>query len=634
MSRNEGRLAATAKPVPGPVRSPGQGEEGSALIFALLFLSLFGLLASGLLSFADAGIRSTVALRGQAASIYSADGGMEIAINSLRSEAKALTISDKTSCVGQTALPATNGISDLVSTCTVLPPVLGPKYPVWALNNPEAAVMGPASTNAILGLPATPPTQPTVGFPGGVVPKAVGVPTCSMLATNWLITLYPGSYTDENALNLLTNGKCQNHVIWFSPGDYYFDFTVNPVTPTHQWTISDKTVSVVAGTPLGGWAPLVPLPKLPTMFAKAGRFCATDQDPVVNPGNPGVRWAFGGESTVSAAKGTLQVCASPSVTTQEVAVLGLTTGDPVTAPTVTTSQATTQSAAAGWTIPNGAITPADSKVSAVTFLASVTGKPAAPVPAPLSLGAYDASPWPSVPSGLRIESVKLLLSHQESGAAPGGLTVSVTSTGPTAVAVATSCTLLVTCGTTMHTDTVDVTAAIPNLAALQTAVVKLSPTVAVVAAPPPLPLPVPPTPTGTESVDGAVLQVTWAPLALRPESGCVVTPLASGGCPLLQVTGTSSVSIFGTVVAPLAGFVVSNTQTGAILTRGVVAQDTSASEVVASPAAIPVLPDTGEWDATLKVSAGGATRVHAAVIYPILGVTGGAPLISSWVTDI
>ncbi|HEY2666202.1 MAG TPA: hypothetical protein VGK51_05140, partial [Actinomycetota bacterium] len=60
-------------------------DEGSVLVMALVFLSLFGLLVAAVLTFADASLRATLSTRDQRGTVYNSDGAADGAINYVRS---------------------------------------------------------------------------------------------------------------------------------------------------------------------------------------------------------------------------------------------------------------------------------------------------------------------------------------------------------------------------------------------------------------------------------------------------------------------------------------------------------------------------------------------------------------------
>ena len=59
-------------------------DTGASLVFALVFITVISLLVIAVLSFADANMRATVKLRGQAAETAAAEGAANVAINALR----------------------------------------------------------------------------------------------------------------------------------------------------------------------------------------------------------------------------------------------------------------------------------------------------------------------------------------------------------------------------------------------------------------------------------------------------------------------------------------------------------------------------------------------------------------------
>jgi len=59
-------------------------DEGSVLVMALVFLSLFGLLVAAVLTFADASLRATLSTRDQRGTVYNSDGAADGAINYVR----------------------------------------------------------------------------------------------------------------------------------------------------------------------------------------------------------------------------------------------------------------------------------------------------------------------------------------------------------------------------------------------------------------------------------------------------------------------------------------------------------------------------------------------------------------------
>src|SRR5436309_2840588 len=65
---------------------PARGDDGQILVFALVFLVLFGLLIAALLSQVDAHFAMTGIVRDQNAKVYAADGGIDFRIRTLRDD--------------------------------------------------------------------------------------------------------------------------------------------------------------------------------------------------------------------------------------------------------------------------------------------------------------------------------------------------------------------------------------------------------------------------------------------------------------------------------------------------------------------------------------------------------------------
>jgi len=59
-------------------------DAGAALPLVLILVTVIAVVLGALLSFADTSVRTTVNLRDQAASAYTADGALQAAINSIR----------------------------------------------------------------------------------------------------------------------------------------------------------------------------------------------------------------------------------------------------------------------------------------------------------------------------------------------------------------------------------------------------------------------------------------------------------------------------------------------------------------------------------------------------------------------
>jgi hypothetical protein len=124
------------------------------------------------------------------------------------------------------------GCADLVILPNPNPPNTPYTKTCPIASNPPAALTDPGITN---------PSQWALPF--STPPAVQAVPTCG--AGN-LVTFTPGTYTDATAFNSLMGGGCPNHLFWFQPGAYYFDFTNSG---SHEWAINDPTARVVGGQP-------------------------------------------------------------------------------------------------------------------------------------------------------------------------------------------------------------------------------------------------------------------------------------------------------------------------------------------------------------------------------------------------
>jgi hypothetical protein len=150
------------------------------------------------------------------------------------------------------------------------------------------ATYGGSAANAASqwGLPAS--------FP---VTNNSAAPAC----TTPLVTINPGSYNTKSQIQNLLN--CPNAVIWFKPGQYYFDFL--DASPTSHELIFDgaTTGSVLVGGSASGWTPgttaasAVPFP---TAAAPATSACDATQQ--------GVEFIFGGDTRITVNSGKAQLC--------------------------------------------------------------------------------------------------------------------------------------------------------------------------------------------------------------------------------------------------------------------------------------------------------------------------------------
>jgi hypothetical protein len=350
-----------------------RGDDGASLVVALIFITVVALGLAVTLSFADTSLRTTIALRDQAAGASAADGAAQVAINTLRKG----TYIGAGNCFGtRTSLPLSNfyqpptGAADSAFvTCEPDNTRTGvdnnvlingnnkPPYAILTLGNNifeeglnvEAGtgrtvrVKGPIFSNSTIdvdsgtlhstssvtargdcdgNITSTPSENCDIGSgssmdpaysqpSGGLVERSV--PNCN---DDDLVTFTPGIYRDVRALNNRTRSSgCRDSVFWFQPGNYYFDFNRD-----EAWEID--TGWVVAGAPTSplaaGTAPSMPgscqaaFP--PTVPAPPGWTRQT---------GGGVQFAFGGESRIVVSQARVEICGPYSETRPPIAVYGL-----------------------------------------------------------------------------------------------------------------------------------------------------------------------------------------------------------------------------------------------------------------------------------------------------------------------
>ncbi len=261
------------------------GEDGSVLVLALVFLMVFGAWVGVVLQFAEAGQRTTVTVRAEATNTYAGGGSNEGAINAARS-----TLSVGTQAAGPTTcftLPA--GALDNPTAVTVTcDPRAGSGSPVGggSASQPDGSVLA-LSTDATEGVAvAAASSLPTQGdvlanrritVPAGATLTSSGSvrgltcstagtvsPACTVAAAGtatdpaWpgpatatttlaatlppcgtVVSLSPGIYRSAAALQAVLG--CAAAVVWFRPGTYFFDFRD---AGTHELTVGTGDVVV------------------------------------------------------------------------------------------------------------------------------------------------------------------------------------------------------------------------------------------------------------------------------------------------------------------------------------------------------------------------------------------------------
>lgn len=552
-----------------------RGEEGSALILALVFLSLFGLLISVLLSFAETSFRTTLAVRSQGGAVYAADGVVEAAINAIRYDGN----SGRYGYACPTpSLPAINGQQATVTCDPRSDSGIGggagtsnkPKRAILTLStNPAedgvkkngsstlyvrggifsntnirsdsgaisvdgdviargacAASVSATFTKACNIGNAPYPNSTDPNYPlSATFPVARSVPSCPPGPTQWLITFEPGTYTDAVALNNLTSGSggsCASttkpKVLWFKPGTYYFDFTTST---SSAWTIQNKDVTVVGGTPKN-WVADGSLP-YPTTLQVPGS-CKTETDPAPNDG---VMWVMGGKDTrLSVTAGKFELCAQPSSNQQQIAIYGVKTGTTTTGQLKPTGETSTI-----WANPQKTREIDDD-----------------PATASLSAGqsAYVNSTGfnqVTIPAGSVINDATIRLVHAESGSI-NKLQLDLAGTGASISFQDGNCGSAgkLCVDPNMHTDLLNVTSTFNTPGKLANFTAKYT-------------VSTPNNKSASAQYDGVRLEVTYSPPGFQALSGCIVAQpyLGSGTCALINNDGSNSTfALQGTVYAPTA----------------------------------------------------------------------------------
>jgi Tfp pilus assembly protein PilX len=277
----------------------GRGDDtGAALVIALVFITVVGLVTAVVLSFGDASMRASAGLRQQASQAYAADGAAKIALNALRLNGPAQGAG--TSCPADQKAFALSNFPESTTTT-----------PAGSVVVCESVLAGGTASQGSLNSSNIPPeavstladrsAQPDPSYPPPTVaPRRRSVPACPK--SGGLVTFTPGVYTDASALS-----ECDHDTLWFRPGTYYFDFAADAPT----WTLNSG--ALVAGTPtsrLTGAAPAMPGSCVSPLTSTAP--------------NAGAEFVFGGVSSlVIAGKARAELCASYNRTRPPIAVYGL-----------------------------------------------------------------------------------------------------------------------------------------------------------------------------------------------------------------------------------------------------------------------------------------------------------------------
>jgi hypothetical protein len=429
------------RPSPRPV-GRGRGEDGSMLLISLVFVTVFAVLITAVITFTDVGLRASRGFGERGRTTYATDGAVQASIHRYASGGpcddfdapvradgdpvggRALTVH----CSGpppggERANKPVNALLSLgtaageVGVETTAPMrVLGSVFSNSTVKAGGTLVVqgaveatgnctGPVQTDPPGGVRCanSPPDAGVADLSRGRDPRYVkarstvpgrrSVPPCPA-APAWLVTLPPGYYDDAAALSALTSGACPNAVLWFQPGFHYFDFTFRGGAGT--WTVNDPTVDVVGGAPRG-WDPLAPA--RPAVEVPGS--CRSD----AGGGPPeGVQVVLGGGSHLLVQKGEVELCARPDPADQSIALYGMA---PPPAGNAHTIEATAVPTVVGFTDPGNAVVIGETPVAAATA-------DLAPGPGSVAQLVFKGFK-PGVPAGALVEAVALRVSHHDAG---------------------------------------------------------------------------------------------------------------------------------------------------------------------------------------------------------------------------
>jgi hypothetical protein len=354
----------------------------------------------------------------------------------------------------------------------------GPPYPPGTLDSTLKICPG--------GIPpSVPPYDPGFTSPPGIKMA----PACP---AGYLVTFTPGTYTDATALNAITNGGCTGKIVWFKPGNYFFNFSN---LGTHEWDLADSTSNVVGGTPFG-WSPTAPtrpfIPKADNSNP-AVHACVTPYDAGGMQPNVGVEFAFTGDShlSIQPAGGNLELCAQFSDTGQQIALYGMPMRGNIQAGTL---GATSVDPSPGFG--------ADLATSGLTIDGLVsTGTTPTGGTATANFAGFDQLDAATLPSSAVVTRVTLKVSHQE-GPNNGAISSVVANITAADGTILPSQTLTQCTGAAACADSVDVTRYFPDMTKLRsgTARPKLAYKVTAAAGK-----------VATGTIDGMALDVSWVP---------------------------------------------------------------------------------------------------------------------------
>jgi hypothetical protein len=593
------------------------GDEGAVLVIVLIVLTVLSLGLSALLTFADTGERTTVAMTSQAARLAEANGAVEVAMNALRRGQ--YNNSPGQSCFGgSNTLPnliasATGGVTySAAVTCQPVPGSggSGSLVPVTSSNKPGYAVQtlstsgsedgiqvkslgggsdvlkvhgqvlsnstvtvtngklvadnGVFATGActLAGITSTPAPScnrgTTVGDPGyaGETPSLTYRPLSSVTCStpNSVVSFQPGYYDDAAGLTAMMAGNSAcKHSTWWFRPGVYY-FDFHNGENAALPNGSHRWV-VDDGTLVAG-TPSGGAAQPPVNPTLPGA-CVS---PITSTSAVGVQFIFGGDSRLQVDAGKAEICASYHSDRPPIAVYGQRSGSPSATGPVTLSG--TSATSSKFATPAGALTPNDGSIA--------TWNPTTTSPATLTVSGMATGS--SVPAGSQLTAATLAVRRMNTKGNKND-TVNLTLTpaaggSPVVVSVPTSTTTgwQDTTADLMSTTLPDVVHGYGFTSA--SALYSVTPK----------------TGGGTESLDGVQLTLTYTVPSLRAENATVngspscvgKVGYGSGGtCAALSTTSApgSVVYIQGAAYLPLAAVDITlNNVSSQVFKFGVVAR--------------------------------------------------------------
>lgn len=634
-------------------------DTGAALLIALGFVALFGLMIGAILGFSDTSLRATETVQTQRENVYAADGAVEATIAAMRNDANMGRFGG--AACDQT-VPDLNGHS-VVVTCTAhtnsgvgggiggtgdaIITKSGSEFGIYRDANGSLPVGGNIRSNStiLLGGGATIAATGDVSAPGacdaGVtagpgktrdcgagtitsVPSytpASGTGTAThtpCLAQGTVVKFEPGTYNSAAALNNLmsTGSPCAQSLFYFKPGVYTFNFPVGD----DEWLINDANLNILGGAPLGFTLPsdaLAPTTLKATLlgFTFPGACDEAQQ---------GVQFIFTGTSRMNSTAGTTELCGRWNGSDPPISVYGST--NVLQSATLTPTGFTTPTAFTN--VNPGAFTIGDGGTAKTvpTLGRNVTGA--------VTLTGFAQT---TIPAGSAIQSVGVRVAHREgNGGSGSGNNDDFGSGTVTLVSGSGTCSDSLTKKLNLATETLNgLNGCLSSASSFSNIKVTYSVTAKNANNNNKL----------DDFLDGVAIDVTYANNGLAPASGCITNPgySTSGAdathCPVFRITGgnNSHMAMHGMLYAP-EGVVDMNASAGSMqgYTRGIVARNLRANITpsitfpfnISTPAPVGGVPTDRIVDLVATID--GVVKLQATVSFHDQPAAGTSVTIESW----